>query len=252
MTNIYQQHFLNLNNDFEARNDLKKSKSANNSTLSLHIAAYENAIEADGSKKELLQKSETTGLIKKWKNLNNCVPGLTLVIQNPFEFPRQQDNNQNNRPQIMQFNAAQKLLNPNRASMMASRPPLPPHQGQLYHPYSYHPYAQQYRYPIQQYRYPPQHYQQPPLHYQQPPPQQQNPPHQQQIHPIEIPEIQALEEKETTAHESEGASDNEQSLATEEEKRLAAEYPFIEYPDTQHLFSFLMVPKPMVLHFLKF
>uniref|UniRef100_A0A914YZ66 ubiquitinyl hydrolase 1 n=1 Tax=Panagrolaimus superbus TaxID=310955 RepID=A0A914YZ66_9BILA len=118
MTNIYQQHFLNLNNDFEARNDLKKSKSANNSTLSLHIAAYENSVEdktdSNGSKRDdSKSKSEKTALIKKWNTSKQGFIDSLLFIQNPFEFPRQQEDEDNYDPEVMQFKASQRLLNPN-------------------------------------------------------------------------------------------------------------------------------------------
>uniref|UniRef100_A0A914YM39 Uncharacterized protein n=1 Tax=Panagrolaimus superbus TaxID=310955 RepID=A0A914YM39_9BILA len=128
MTNIYQQHFLNLNNDFEARNDLKKSKSANNSTLSLHIAAYENSIEAiindsEGCKKEEIQKRDKT-LIKGWGTSNHIIDSTSTIIQNPFEFPRQQEN-EVNRPELMGFSASQRLLNPNQTDANNQiRPPL--------------------------------------------------------------------------------------------------------------------------------
>uniref|UniRef100_A0A914Z0K2 Uncharacterized protein n=1 Tax=Panagrolaimus superbus TaxID=310955 RepID=A0A914Z0K2_9BILA len=116
MTNIYQQHFLNLNNDFEARNDLKKSKSANNSTLSLHIAAYENSIESlptdsNGSKSD--DDDEKAILIKKWNTSKQSFIDSLSLIQNPFEFPRQQEEDATNTPEIMQFKASQQLRHPN-------------------------------------------------------------------------------------------------------------------------------------------
>uniref|UniRef100_A0A914Z314 Uncharacterized protein n=1 Tax=Panagrolaimus superbus TaxID=310955 RepID=A0A914Z314_9BILA len=117
MTNIYQQHFLNLNNDFEARNDLKKSKSANNSTLSLHIAAYENSIDvtvgdSEGDDKDELKSNKKSGLHKQWENAKQFITGSMSAIENKLEFPRQQEN-QAMRPERMQFKASQKLLNPN-------------------------------------------------------------------------------------------------------------------------------------------
>uniref|UniRef100_A0A914RCQ1 Uncharacterized protein n=1 Tax=Panagrolaimus davidi TaxID=227884 RepID=A0A914RCQ1_9BILA len=61
----------------------KYSKSANNSTLSLHIAAFENAIE------DVEQKN---------------------IDKNCFEFIRQQQDTRNE-PEVMQFQASQRLLN---------------------------------------------------------------------------------------------------------------------------------------------
>uniref|UniRef100_A0A914YD21 Uncharacterized protein n=1 Tax=Panagrolaimus superbus TaxID=310955 RepID=A0A914YD21_9BILA len=138
MTNIYQQHFLNLNNDFEARNDLKKSKSANNSTLSLHIAAYENSIESpptdsnDSEKEGSKRESEKVALIKKWKtSKQGFIDSLPVIqvtlnkvkifkvcikyLQNPFEFPRQQEEDHSSSPEIMQFKASQRLRHPHEA-----------------------------------------------------------------------------------------------------------------------------------------
>uniref|UniRef100_A0A914QAJ6 Uncharacterized protein n=1 Tax=Panagrolaimus davidi TaxID=227884 RepID=A0A914QAJ6_9BILA len=69
----------------------KYSKSANNSTLSLHIAAFENAVE-DVEQKNIDEVS--TKLNKK-----NC-----------FEFIRQQQDTRNE-PEVMQFQASQRLLN---------------------------------------------------------------------------------------------------------------------------------------------
>uniref|UniRef100_A0A914Z6J5 K Homology domain-containing protein n=1 Tax=Panagrolaimus superbus TaxID=310955 RepID=A0A914Z6J5_9BILA len=125
MTNIYQQHFLNLNNDFEARNDLKKSKSANNSTLSLHIAAYENSSEISNLNfdekisKDLSQKfnQDTSGWGKVFKNVKQLFTAESSKIyaQGLFEFPRQQKDIKIE-PEIMQFKASQKLLDPNESN----------------------------------------------------------------------------------------------------------------------------------------
>uniref|UniRef100_A0A914Z7L7 Uncharacterized protein n=1 Tax=Panagrolaimus superbus TaxID=310955 RepID=A0A914Z7L7_9BILA len=119
MTNIYQQHFLNLNNDFEARNDLKKSKSANNSTLSLHIAAYENFIEdnADSERDDdSKSKTEKIALIKKWNTSKQRYIRSLSFIKNPFEFPRQQEDRPN-LPEVMQFKASQRLRNLNEENL---------------------------------------------------------------------------------------------------------------------------------------
>uniref|UniRef100_A0A914Q3U6 Uncharacterized protein n=1 Tax=Panagrolaimus davidi TaxID=227884 RepID=A0A914Q3U6_9BILA len=113
--------FTTLNED---NNDLKnrwKNKNISNflnitnkSTLSLHISAYENSNEAvalglfdDENIEEL--KKEKLGSIKISKH---C---FTDRLMNPFEFPRQQNENQRNEPEIMPFNVSQRLLNPNQS-----------------------------------------------------------------------------------------------------------------------------------------
>uniref|UniRef100_A0AC34GRY5 USP domain-containing protein n=1 Tax=Panagrolaimus sp. ES5 TaxID=591445 RepID=A0AC34GRY5_9BILA len=110
--------------------EFKKSKCINSSTLSLHIAAYENSAvvtnDLKSSEKEKLQdKDECLGFAKKWKTSNHFVDGTTSIIQNPFEFPRQRED-EASRPELMQFTASQKLLNPNEteANNEIQTPPL--------------------------------------------------------------------------------------------------------------------------------
>uniref|UniRef100_A0AC34F9S9 ATP-dependent RNA helicase n=1 Tax=Panagrolaimus sp. ES5 TaxID=591445 RepID=A0AC34F9S9_9BILA len=92
-----------------------KNLNLNKSTLSLHIAAYENSVEAtsdanfDGNN-ELKTSENKSGFIKKFKQVfGGC------NIQNPFEFPRQQEGDQSMGPEVMQFSASQKLINPNES-----------------------------------------------------------------------------------------------------------------------------------------
>uniref|UniRef100_A0AC34FML4 Uncharacterized protein n=1 Tax=Panagrolaimus sp. ES5 TaxID=591445 RepID=A0AC34FML4_9BILA len=111
---------MNLNRESEEENGFKKSKSANNSTLSLHISAYENLVESntddlsDGETEGSKNKNEKRDLIKKWEI-------SSLFFQNPFEFPRQQ-NDRGIRPEMMQFKASQRLRNPNEENFYFNNP----------------------------------------------------------------------------------------------------------------------------------
>uniref|UniRef100_A0AC34FWW1 Uncharacterized protein n=1 Tax=Panagrolaimus sp. ES5 TaxID=591445 RepID=A0AC34FWW1_9BILA len=96
------------------QNDFPKKDLLNNSTLSLHIAAYENSAEVSAHTNECNEEKDglnngKSGLYKKVKQIN---AGPVSTVQNPFEFPRQQKN-QTGEPEVMHFKASQRLLNPN-------------------------------------------------------------------------------------------------------------------------------------------
>uniref|UniRef100_A0AC34FX67 Uncharacterized protein n=1 Tax=Panagrolaimus sp. ES5 TaxID=591445 RepID=A0AC34FX67_9BILA len=120
----YSKAFKSLSFYDEAEKDVEKygNKNFNNSPLSLHISAYENSIEANGDNtvaadknEELKKNAQNFALIKKWQNSNHIF--VDSIIQNPFEFPRQQKEEEENikDPEIMQFKASQQLLNPNES-----------------------------------------------------------------------------------------------------------------------------------------
>uniref|UniRef100_A0AC35F332 Uncharacterized protein n=1 Tax=Panagrolaimus sp. PS1159 TaxID=55785 RepID=A0AC35F332_9BILA len=101
-------HTLTLNDKTEAKKKWKKNSlsNVNCSTLSLHISAYENTKEFAGLDTFNGQNVELK------KNKINMDKQLfpSLMIQNPFEFSRQQVEGHVVEPGIARFKANQKLL----------------------------------------------------------------------------------------------------------------------------------------------
>uniref|UniRef100_A0AC34F0Q1 Transcription factor CBF/NF-Y/archaeal histone domain-containing protein n=1 Tax=Panagrolaimus sp. ES5 TaxID=591445 RepID=A0AC34F0Q1_9BILA len=92
----------------------KKQKNVNSSTLSLHIAAYENSVKASNDTSDNENTDEREALKKKDKM--QIFLGSSSILQYSFEFPRQQENEQDTTtPEVVQFKASEKLINPNKA-----------------------------------------------------------------------------------------------------------------------------------------
>uniref|UniRef100_A0A914QET8 Uncharacterized protein n=1 Tax=Panagrolaimus davidi TaxID=227884 RepID=A0A914QET8_9BILA len=84
-------------------------KTTNKSTLSLHIAAYENSNEAAASDSFFDSQVE-----KRVNTKQIMTDASSFISQNQFEFPRQQSNQK--KPEVSQFKASQRLRNPNKVS----------------------------------------------------------------------------------------------------------------------------------------
>uniref|UniRef100_A0A914Q184 Uncharacterized protein n=1 Tax=Panagrolaimus davidi TaxID=227884 RepID=A0A914Q184_9BILA len=95
----------------ESKSENIFSNTKNNSTLSLHIAAYENSNEAH----DIVTDSISVENVRT-KRKNQIFHHFCSSTQNPFEFPRQQEQRQNAKPEVMEFKASQTLLNPNQTS----------------------------------------------------------------------------------------------------------------------------------------
>uniref|UniRef100_A0AC34FYE8 Uncharacterized protein n=1 Tax=Panagrolaimus sp. ES5 TaxID=591445 RepID=A0AC34FYE8_9BILA len=88
--------------DYIADSSVKPSDNSK-STLSLHIAAYENSVEEADCETLIIPP------IKSFNPINQLQLGFH---QNLFEFPRQQKD-QKTKPEVIKFKSSKKLLNPN-------------------------------------------------------------------------------------------------------------------------------------------
>jgi hypothetical protein len=99
-TDLFSKYsnFLTPNDESGWKKNGSFTNAINNSTLSLHISAHENSDEAASFnsyyKNDEDKKKEKSGSIKKQEITNQT---STLLLQNPFEFSRQQNDKINGR-----------------------------------------------------------------------------------------------------------------------------------------------------------
>jgi hypothetical protein len=91
-------------------NQVEGMSFANNSTLSLHISAYENSIKSADNNLNVEKSSKTSSFNKMQNNHKQH-----FKTDSVFEFPRQQEDIPST-PEIMQFKSSQKLLNSNESN----------------------------------------------------------------------------------------------------------------------------------------
>uniref|UniRef100_A0A914PU19 Uncharacterized protein n=1 Tax=Panagrolaimus davidi TaxID=227884 RepID=A0A914PU19_9BILA len=87
----------------KAENEWKSSKTKNNngSTLSLHISAFENSVEAENG-----QNCENDAKKLKPKTIAET---FKVDLKNSFEIPRQQENEEAKTPEVAEYHAFQQL-----------------------------------------------------------------------------------------------------------------------------------------------
>uniref|UniRef100_A0AC35GCS8 Uncharacterized protein n=1 Tax=Panagrolaimus sp. PS1159 TaxID=55785 RepID=A0AC35GCS8_9BILA len=113
---LNKSSYFSILNDKAVENEKNKKQwkngvtNTNNSTLSLHISAYESSIETASNTSDSFGIDKCNESLKR-KNAKQIFSISTFYFQNPFEFLRQQSD-EVPEPEVSKYRANQRLLYP--------------------------------------------------------------------------------------------------------------------------------------------
>uniref|UniRef100_A0A914PJT1 Kinesin-like protein n=1 Tax=Panagrolaimus davidi TaxID=227884 RepID=A0A914PJT1_9BILA len=117
---LFHHHSFGNEKQKQKFNQVEEMSFANNSTLSLHISAYENSIKSADNNLNVEKSSKTCN------EMENSLQHSNSLLSTAFEIPRQQRDVPST-PEVMQFKSSQKLLNFNGSNAkMNDKVPVTP------------------------------------------------------------------------------------------------------------------------------